>query len=122
MTVQSRGSTAEQAASEKYGFQRVSESWYDGVNPQTGTKYEVKSGLNEIRFWEDQHRSLTASNNQNSARYVVVQTDRSGNIHRMMRKRPTTITRLVNEHGGWVESGHHRTNGREKYIPISDLF
>jgi len=105
----------------RLGLAVESKPWYDLVSPR-GVKYEVKSGMDKVRFWEDQHRSLTACNNgQGSAYYVVVQTTKAGGVVSYRKHRPAAITEAIDGHGGWVESGHERTDKREKYIPVSEL-
>jgi hypothetical protein len=92
------------------------ERWYDAINPRTDAKYQVKSAETGRRFrvWADQHRSLTAAEGQNAAWYVFV--TESG--HRRMR--PSTVTAIIRERGGWNESGHERGSKQHK-IPINEI-
>jgi hypothetical protein len=115
---QVRGSTAQDAVVSEYGLEVDNAEWYDAVDPNTGTKYEVKSGLDDVRLWEDQHRSLVASDRAGTAWYAFVKVDSAGVVRAIQRRKPATVTRLVNEAGGWVKSGHHRTEKREKKLPV----
>lgn len=117
---QVRGSTAEEHVVDDLGLERESTSWYDAIS-STGAKYEIKSGREKVRIWEDQHRSLTSAAARGVAWYVFVRVDGSGRVTASQRRRPTTVTRLVNDHGGWVKSGHERTSDREKQLPINDV-
>jgi hypothetical protein len=107
---QGRGADAVRLAAERYGFDVESARWYDGVGP-TGTKYEVKSTNGRgFRVWRDQHRSLTSAA---SAWYVFVYDGR------IVKRRPSTVTRYVRDAGGWVDSGHDRLGGDaggERYL------
>lgn len=121
MSEQSRGSDAMHYVADRLGLEVESAPWYDLISP-AGVKYEVKSGMDKVRFWEDQHRSLTACNNGNgSAWYVVVETTESGGVVGYRKYRPTAITKAINAADGWVKSGHDRTDDREKYLPVSEL-
>jgi len=107
---QGRGADAVRRAAERYGFDVESARWYDGIGP-SGTKYEVKSTSGRgYRIWRDQHRSLTSAP---SAWYVFVFDGR------IVKRRPSTVTRYVNDAGGWVKSGHDRLDGEpggERYL------
>jgi hypothetical protein len=107
---QGRGADAVRRAAERYGFRVKSARWYDGVGP-SGTKYEVKSTSGRgFRIWKDQHASLTSAP---SAWYVFVHDGR------IVKRRPSTVTRYVNAAGGWVKSGHDRLDGEpggERYL------
>ena len=113
---QQRGRIAEEHAAEKYGFRREHGDWYDGVGA-SGVRYEVKSGLSSVRFFEKPHDTLTS----NGGFYVIVQTTRDGRVRESKRKRATTVTDIIQAAGGWVESGHSRAAGREKYVSMSSL-
>lgn len=115
---QVRGSTAQDAVVRTFGLEADHTSWHDSVNPRTGAKYETKSGREKVRIWEDQHRSLTSAEAAGVAWYAFVHVDAAGRVQDIQRRRPSTVTRLVSEHGGWVKSGHARTDGREKQLPI----
>ena len=117
---QVRGSSALSAVVSEFDLTVESTSWYDAISP-TGTKYEVKSGRESVRVWEDQHRSLVASDRVGTAWYVFVHVSAAGNVTAMQRRKPSTVTQLVNDAGGWVKSGHHRTKKREKYLPIGTV-
>jgi len=108
-----RAARATRRAAEKYGFNVTSASWYDGTGP-SGTRYEVKSTADRgFRIFEDQHRSLTAAP---SAFYVFVRFRSDGSVADMTRRRPATVTQYVSESGGWVKSGHARTDDGERYL------
>ncbi len=97
--------------------------WCDLLNPRTGSKHEVKVSLPNRRFriWEDNHRSLTASDGQGTAWYHFVVVTSSGNVVDERKAKPSTITRIVNERGGWNRSGHAR-GSRQHKIPVGELF
>lgn len=114
---------AEEFVVEEYNLEHApnepGEGWYDAINPRTGAKYQVKSAQKDRRFrlWEDQHRSLTAAEGQNSAWYVFVV---SGKEPR--RVKPSTVTRWVRERGGWNRAGHELRSGRQHKLPVSEVF
>lgn len=90
-------------------------NWYDAIDPDTGTKYEVKSTDKENRYrsgrfrvWEGQHRSLVASDRRGTAWYWFVLFDPAGRIQ-TRRVKPSTVTEIVKESGGWSESDHAST-------------
>jgi len=97
--------------------------WCDLVNPRNGTKHEVKVSQPNRRFrvWEDNHRSLTASDGQGTAWYHFLVVTSSGNVVDERKAKPSTITRIVNERGGWNTSGHER-GSRQHKIPVGELF
>lgn len=105
--------------------------WYD-VRADLGsrsTKGEVKScqlrvGVDDdypadgrFRIRRDQHRSLVASDAQATAWYFFVVFDNARERIIIQRRRPTTVTRLVDERGGWNESGHSEFDEEYK-MPI----
>ena len=115
-----RGATATDAVCDRYGLTVESTPWYDAVS-DTGTKFEVKATSRELddgstgrfRLWEEQHRSLVASDAQATAWYAFVLLTRSGQVMAIQRRRPSTVTRLVNERGGWYDAGHAEKDGRQ---------
>ena len=94
--------------------------WFDALDPETGEKYQVKSAKPERRFrlWEDQHRSLTASEGQLGAAFYIFVTDNKP----MLKVRATTVTEWVQERGGWNKAGHDLRDGRQLKIPVSWVF
>jgi hypothetical protein len=123
-----QGRWAEQYIAERFDLEHCPDeaSWYDCINPRTGTKHEVKSthvdAAGEFRLWEDQTRSLIASDAQGTAWFDFVLLDRRGNVLNTRRMRPSTVNRLVRERGGWYEAGHHDRPGRQHKLPASELF
>ena len=96
------------------------EGWYDCINPRTGAKYQVKSAQRDRRFrlWSDQHRSLVASDANGVAWYVFVT---SGEDPR--RVKPSTVTKWVNERGGWNKANHElRPGALQHKLPVSEVF
>lgn len=91
--------------------------WYDAVNPRTGAKYQIKSAESERRFrlWE-QHRSLTRSEGANAAWYVFLASGEG-----MRRMKPTTVTRIVNERGGWNRANHELRDSRQHKLPVDEV-
>jgi len=99
--------------------------WYDAVDPSTGTKYECKSTSKELesgatgrfRVWEDQHRSLTtaASADGQTAWYGFVLLDDNGRVEEMVRRKPSTVTKIVG--GEWNRAGHSERDSRQYKIP-----
>lgn len=115
-----RGATATRAVAERYNLTVDSAPWYDAVS-DTGTKYEVKATSRQLadgstgryRLWESQHRSLVASDAQATAWYAFVLLTRSGQVMAIQRRRPSTVTQLVNERGGWYDAEHTGMDGRQ---------
>lgn len=116
---------AEEIVAEEFGLSTFNDAgWYDLEVPETGTKYEVKSTSSEVgdkypgtgrfRLWRSQHRSLTASEGAGMAWYAFVVLDEDAGSIKIQRRRPTTVTRLVNERGGWNDAGHERYSEQHK--------
>lgn len=101
------------------------EDWYDAVDPSTGTKYEVKSthrtlesgASGRFRLWEDQHRSLVAAEGADgqTAYYGFVVLEENGEVQNVVRRRPTTVTKIVD--GEWNRADHSEREGRQHKIP-----
>jgi len=129
---QRQGEFAEQVVADEFEVEHVpgESEWYDCVDPNTGTKYEVKSthetvsdgATGRFRLWADQHRSLAAADGQATAWYVFVLLDDDGNVADLRRTRPSTVTKLVHQQGGtWNRSGHDRGSEQHK-IPWTEVF
>ena len=113
--------------------------WYDAVDPETGTKYEVKSTVESysgeysdgapgrFRLWEDQHISLVNANNSGEARYAFVLYDQpgpDGEVVDVAILEPSEVTELVNEigDGEWNLSGHRQRQSRQQKVPWTEVF
>ncbi|RYJ12756.1 hypothetical protein ELS19_01400 [Halogeometricum borinquense] len=131
------GEYAERLVAAHYGVEHAPDeaSWYDCVNRDTGTKFEVKAAQTVIdgrdetsfvpvegrfRLWKSQTRSLVNSDAQNTAWFVFVLLDRDGSPLEMRRMRPSTVWSLVQEEGGWYDSGHEK--GEQRKIYPADIF
>jgi hypothetical protein len=124
---------AEEVAAEMYGYETVpgDPDFFDVRHPERVTKAEVKSTQTSIgekypaegrfRVWEGQTRSLVASDARATAWYIFVLFDESAGMLRLRRMRPSTVSRIVDERGGWNESGHE-SMGRQHKIPIIEVF
>lgn len=119
------GAKAEEFVATVYNVEKDSgtASWYDCVS-DLGTKYEVKATLKErgsdigrYRVWADQHRSLVASDNAGTAWYVFVLLDGNRRVLDHIRCKPSTVTKWVNDNGGWGPSGHTDRRSRQCEIP-----
>jgi len=125
-----RGATAAHAVADRYGLEIESTPWYDAIHPETGTKYEVKAtsrrlddgSTGRFRLWEGQHRSLVASDAQATAWYAFVRLSQSGDVLDVQRRRPSTVTRLVRERGGWYDAGHEGKDGRQFKLAHDAVF
>jgi hypothetical protein len=136
-----QGMDATYEAAREYGFEPDTETadWFDGVDPSTGAKYEVKSTVKaytgeysdgapgRFRLWEDQHVSLTAANNSGEAWYVFVLYDRPGvdaDVVDMVRLSPAEVTELVKSvgDGEWNLSGHRQRQSRQQKVPWTEVF
>jgi hypothetical protein len=69
--------------------------------------------------WEQQHRSLTAAEGANMAWYAFVLLDERDGTLKIQRRKPSTVTRIVNKRGGWNESGHEGMESRQMKLPYS---
>lgn len=122
---------AELLVAEHYGVAHDPAEWYDCQNKHTGAKFEVEStrevidGRNPSKFvptagrfrlFEGQLRSLVAADARGTAWVVFVLFDEDRQPVDMRRMRPSTVLRLVNERGGWHESGHQK--GKQHKVPI----
>lgn len=129
-----QGEWAEEWIAKKDGLEHVpgESEWYDVINPRTNTKHEVKSATREhesgalgrFRLWEDQHRSLLASDVQNVAWYDFVLLSSSGTVLEHRRMKPTTVTKLIHRESssGWNRAGHGDRNSRQHKLPQSAVF
>jgi hypothetical protein len=105
------------------------QSWYDAVNPRTGTKYECKSTRRELddgstgrfRLWEDQHRSLEASDASGVAWYAFVLPSTDGSSLVVQRRKPRTVGRIIERRGGWNTSGHRTRRQRQHKLPWPEV-
>ena len=104
--------------------------WFDAVDEDRGTKFEVKSthrtldngAPGRFRLWRSQLRSLLNSDAQGTAWVVFVLLDRDGNPVDHRRMRSSTVWRLVREEfGGWDKSGHEEM-GEQQKIPVDAIF
>lgn len=122
-----RGRFAEEAVADYYGVTHDPDAaeWYDCINEETGTKYEVKSTVEErssgrpgrFRLWEDQTISLMGSDRVGTAWVVFVLFDTRDRIVAMRRFRPLTAANLVRSDGGdWNLAGHAEREGRQHKI------
>lgn len=120
-------SLAEELVAEEYGVSEFNDAeWYDCLDRDSGVKYEVKSTSTEIRsgpgrfrLWKQQHRSMTTSEGQQStAWYAFVLLDLEEGSIKIQRRKPSTVTRILNERGGWNQSGHE-SKGKQHKMPIS---
>jgi hypothetical protein len=109
-------------------LETVDVEWADGVDPQTGHKYEIKSTAEEIgekypaegrfRLWKDQHNSLTSSAGQLGAAYYVFIVSTKEAIKADSRE----VTEWVNDNGGWNKAGHDRRDSKQLKIPWSYVY
>jgi len=117
---------AESLVAGEYGLSEANKAdWHDCFDRETGVKYEVKSTSTEIRsgpgrfrLWKQQHRSMTTSEGQNStAWYAFVLLDLEEGSIKIQRRKPSTVTRIIDERGGWNRSGHEQ-KGKQHKVPI----
>jgi hypothetical protein len=125
-----KGTKAAQLVASEYDLEvdEQTAEWFDAVNPRTGSKYEVKSTKARIgddypndgrfRLWEDQHRSLLASDAAGTAWYVFVLFDDNGGVEDMRRMRPSTVSALVPT---WNQSGHQDRQSRQYKLPWPEV-
>ncbi|MBV0903924.1 hypothetical protein [Haloarcula salina] len=123
---------AEELVAEEWGLEGLGleAEWWDLRHPDRPTKYEVKSTQSTIgedypadgrfRVWEGQTRSLVASDAQGTAWYAFVLFDEDAGLLRIQRRRPSTVLSVVQERGGWNESGHE-SMGRQHKLPIETV-
>lgn len=123
---------AEELVADEYGLSPFTDAeWYDAVDEDSNTKYEVKSTQETVgdsysnpgrfRLFKGQHRSLTASEGQGMAWYAFVLLAESEGVIRIQRKKPTTVTKIIRRRGGWNRSGH-ASKGKQHKVPISEVF
>lgn len=123
---------AEELVAEEYGLRGLSRDadWWDVRHPTSGAKFEVKSTSTSIgdrfeadgrfRVWKGQTRSLIASDAQGTAWYAFVLLDERDGVIRIQRRRPSTVQAIVDERGGWNESGHESMGPQHK-LPIDEV-
>ena len=118
-----RGLDGEDYVARRDDLEQCNENeWCDLVNPRTGTKHEVKvcQPGRRFRIWEDNHRSLTASDGQGTAWYQFLVVTENGNVVDEVKRKPSTVTKIINERGGWNVSGHDR-GSRQHKLPPSEV-
>lgn len=123
---------AEELAAQEFDLAHAAdeEFWYDVRAPSRDdrpTKGEVKSCHRDVgedypaagrfRVRRDQHRSLVASDAQGTAWYIFVLLDEEAGDVVLQRRRPSTVTRIVDERGGWNQAGHEEFDEQHK-LPI----
>lgn len=125
------GDLAEQLVADEYGLNRFNDaSWFDATDESgSGARYEVKSTAKRIgddypadgrfRLWEEQHRSLTTAEGQNMAWYAFVLLDQEAGEIMIQRKRPSTVTQIIQSRGGWNAAGHGGRDDRQHKVPYS---
>jgi hypothetical protein len=113
-----RADVAEQLVAQVYGAAHRPDraDWYDVVDEDASTKYEVKSTSVRIgdeypadgrfRLWRAQLRSLIASDATATAWVAFVLFDEDAGTATIQRRRPSTVWAAVRERGGWNDSGH----------------
>ena len=125
------GQLAEELVAEEFDLSEFNNAdWYDCVNKDTGTKYEVKStaeqigskypGTGRFRLWKDNHRSIAASDGQGTAWYAFVLLSESDGSIKIQRRKPSTVSEVVRDRGGWNTSGHARGQKQHK-IPYPEV-
>ena len=73
-----------------------------------------------FRLWEDQHRSLTASDGQATAWYAFVLLSGTGEVVDVRRMKPSTVTEIVG--GDWNRADHAERDGRQHKLPADEVF
>ncbi|MFC3476120.1 hypothetical protein [Halobacterium litoreum] len=127
-----RETVAEELVAEVYGARHRPdrEDWFDVVDEDASTKYEVKSTSVEIgdeypapgrfRLWRAQLRSLIASDAGATAWVAFVLFDEDAGRAVIQRRRPSTVWNIVDRRGGWNESGHEDW-GRQHKLPFDEV-
>lgn len=129
------GEVAEELAAEELNLAHAprEETWYD-LRPyshqEKSTKIEVKSAHRRVgddypaagrfRVRRDQHRSLAASDGQSTAWYAFVLFDEETGDVVIQKRRPSTVTKIVDERGGWNRAGHEEFDEQHK-LPIGTV-
>lgn len=131
---------AERVAAAIYNYDHApdEEDWYDAKHRLENSKMEVKSAHTKLtwkrksdnkrvsekgrfRLWRAQLRSLMASNAAGTAWVTFVLFDENDTILAVKRMKPSTVWSLVEDSGGWNESGHDSW-GLQQKLAISDVF
>ena len=105
--------------------------WYDCRHPHTDAKTEVKSTIAEIgdaheaagrfRLRLDQLRSLLSSDAAGVAWIVFVLFDYDAGVVKLRRVKPSTVSAMVRDRGGWNDAGHQEFDKQHK-LPIGEVF
>lgn len=64
---------------------------------------------------------MTAAQGAGAAWYAFVLLDLDDGVIRIQRRRPSTVTKIVNDRGGWNRSGHE-SKGKQHKLPFSEVF
>ena len=130
-----QGDFAEEWVATRFNLAHVAgeAEWYDCRRVSTGTKHEVKSthetisgahndaGRGEFRLWADQHRSLLASDASGVAWYDFVLLDAGGSVLAHQRRKPSTVSQVVADNGGWRPAGHEDRDSLQATVPFPDV-
>lgn len=127
-----RAVVAEQLVAEVFGARHAPdrEDWFDVVDEDRATKFEVKSTSVRIgddhpapgrfRLWRAQIRSLIASDAGATAWVAFVLFDEDQGTATIQRRRPSTVWDVVAARGGWNDSGHAEW-GKQHKLPYDDV-
>jgi len=126
-----QGEFATNVVADTYGLvvENDDADWYDAVHPNSEAKTECKSARRELadgstgryRLWEDQHRSLVASDASGTAWYGFVLLDDDGTVVDVQRRKPATVGAIVRDRGGWNQAGHSKRESRQHKLPWSEV-
>jgi hypothetical protein len=135
---------AEEAIAERKGLEHLANQrgvgFYDayeytGEGEGEGIKYQIKSADADsytwtdeegnkqeeeprFRLWEDQHRSLTASEGQlGEAYYIFIVSNREA-----VEVLASEVTEWVNDRGGWNDASHDIRESRQLKIPTEYVY
>lgn len=127
-----RAAVAEELVAEVYGAAHRPDraDWFDVVDEDASTKYEVKRTSRRIgeehpadgrfRLWRAQLRSLIASDAGATAWVAFVLFDEDAGTATIQRRRPSTVWDVVDDRGGWNESGHDEW-GEQHKLPYDEV-
>lgn len=130
-----RGADVEQWVAAEYDVEHAPDEtdWYDCIDRERGTKYEVKSCRRRVRrgafrfvdgrfiVRERQLRSLVASDRAGTAWLVFVLRNRDDDVVDHRRVTPAVVAAVIDERGGWNDSGHEEYD-REHKLPWTEVF
>lgn len=115
------GRDAENAAARRWDLEHTGHGFKDLWDPGAQTPYQVKAATERasgrpprVRLWEEDHQKMRRFNGW----YVFALYSRGGELEEMVRVLTGTVTKAVDDRGGWNRAGHRNMEGRQLKLKV----